>query len=105
MYYLELFKTSQKETQANEKKLAIKHEKELEKAKLSSVRCIANMITLSSIINSGGIVVSSEDDADKITGSVDHFSQSLNNLMNIDGGDFEWKLEMDYFIKTWTKLV
>ena len=49
-YYLELFKTSQKETLAAEKKLAIKHEKELQAAKLASVRSVANMITLSTIL-------------------------------------------------------
>jgi len=25
-------------------------------------------------------------------------------LTNLDRGDFEWKLEMDYFVKTWAKL-
>lgn len=68
-----MFKTSQKETLAAEKKLAIKHEKELQAAKLASVRSVANMMTLSTILKSGGNIYG-EDDADTIVDSVNQFT-------------------------------
>jgi|TARA_B110000977_G_C10696501_1_gene345591 hypothetical protein len=63
MYYLELFKTSQKESLALEKKNAIKHEKELQASKLATLRSVANVMTLSSILRNGG-TIENEEDAD-----------------------------------------
>lgn len=63
------------------------------------------MITLSTILNSGGSLPDDVDDNEAIEDGINNLSKALNKLMNVEGGQFHWKQEMDLFYKSWSKLV
>lgn len=73
-------------------------------AKIQAVRSMTNMMTLSTIMQSGGSL-QDVDNAEQIEEGVSHLGKSLHKLLNSDGGQFHWKQEMDLFYKSWSKLV
>lgn len=98
--YLTLYAASAVGAADGEAQLRKQHAKDLYKSKDSAVRCVANMIVMHTMMESGQKI------PEELEEGVKHFSELLTTMMgNVQGqGPLNWRKERDVFITACKKL-
>lgn len=96
--YLTLYAASAGGAADSETQLKKQHAKELYKSKDSAVRCVANMIVMHTMMESGQKI------PDELEEGVKHFSELLNTMLGNGQGPLNWRKERDVFINACKKL-
>ena len=97
--YLTLYNNSQQGNAESEAAMKKQHAKELYKSKEGAVRCVANMIVMHTLMESGQKI------PDELEEGVKHFSEMLNSVLGNTSGPLNWRKERDVFINACKKLV
>ena len=97
--YLKLYTSSQATKSDSESALKKQHAKELYKSKEAAVRCVANMITMHTMIECGQQV------PEELEEGVKHFSDILKTMLGEKNEPLNWRSQRDVFITACKKLV